>query len=84
MIKLDSRGRRANNEQLANILHKMNPGDVIKVAGKIGEASQLANSLSRTHKIHNKTRFSVHKHKSNPIVTISCIKDRDPDTYIVI
>lgn len=84
MIKLDKRGRRANNEQLAEVLHKMNPGDVIKIAGKVGEASALANSLSRTHKVHNKTRFSVHKHRSNPIITITCIRDRSPDTYIVI
>lgn len=83
MIKLDNRGRRANNEQLAEILHTLVPGDVINVYGAAQEAMRLANSLSRTHKRHNKARFSTHVLKTGG-VTITCIKDRPAQKVIVI
>ena len=63
MIKLDNRGRRANNEELAQVFHDLNLGDMVNVYGDTNETIRLANSLSRTHKAHNKTRFMVHKKK---------------------
>lgn len=83
MIKLDGRGRRANNEEMAEIFHSMNPGDVINVYGAAEEAKRLANSLSRTHKAHNKSRFAINTMKTGG-VTITCIKACKPKTIIVI
>ena len=82
MIKLDTRGRRANNEELAELFHTLTPGDVIDVYGITEEAAILANSLSRTHKRHNKARFTV-RHKANK-VTITCIKEGKPKKIILI
>jgi len=84
MIKLDKRGRRANNEELAEIFHAMNPGDVVKVYGVVEEAETLANSLSRTHKAHNKTRFATRRSKNGQKVTITCIKSEKAKTVILI
>lgn len=83
MINLDKRGRRANNEELAEIFHSMNPGDVIKVYGITQEAETLANSLSRTHKVHNKTRFATRRSKNGEKVTITCIKSAKPQTIFL-
>jgi hypothetical protein len=83
MIKLDNRGRRANNEELAQILHQLNPGDMIKVYGDTEETIRLANSLSRTHKAHNKNRFMVHKKKTGG-ATITCVKASKPKTIIIV
>lgn len=84
MIKLDKRGRRAHNEELAEIFHSMNPGDVLHVFGVTEEAEILANSLSRTHKAHNKTRFATRRNKNGNKVTITCIKSEKPKTVILI
>ena len=84
MIKLDKRGRRAHNEELAEIFHSMNPGDVTHVYGITKEAEILANSLSRTHKAHNKTRFATRSNKNGSKVTITCIKSEKPKTVILI
>jgi len=86
MIKLDKRGRRANNEELANALHGMSLGEVVRVHGsekRIEEVMTLANSLSRTHKSHNKTRFSVRARKDGSIA-ITCIKNKKPETWVII
>ena len=84
MIKLDKRGRRAHNEELAEIFHSMNPGDVLHVFGVTEEAEILANSLSRTHKRHNKARFTTRRNKNGNKVTITCIKASKPKTVILI
>ena len=81
--KLPTRGRRADNEELANILYSLSPGESINVYGVSEEAAILANSLSRTSKTRNKTRFSVHAKKTGG-VKITCILDKKPGTVIII
>lgn len=83
MIHLDKRGRPANNEELAAIIHEMNPGDQTKIYGDSEEVLRLANSLSRTHKRHRKTRFSCHKNKNGSVV-ITCVSNRQPTTVILV
>lgn len=72
MIHLDNRGRPANNEELAALFHEMNPGDQIKLYGPNKEVCRLANSLSRTHKRHRKTRLSTHVNGCG-VTTVTCI-----------
>ena len=83
MIHLDNRGRPANNEELAEVLHEMNPVDQTRILGDSNEVLRLANSLSRTHKRHNKTRFSCHKNKNGSVV-ITCVSVKQPTTVILI
>ena len=83
MIKLDNRGRRANNEELAQVFHELTPGDIINVYGDTNETIRLANSLSRTHKAHNKTRFMVHKKKTGG-ATIICVSASKPQMIVVV
>jgi len=83
MSKQTTRGRRAHNEELAEILYSLSPGESVNVYGASDEASTLANSLSRTTKNRNKTRFSVHAKKSGGI-KITCVLDKKPGTVIVI
>lgn len=82
MIKLDNRGRRANNEDLAQVLHNLNLGDMVNVYGDTSETIRLANSLSRTHKVHNNTRFMVHKKKTGG-ASIVCVSANKPQLVIV-
>ena len=84
MIKLDKRGRRSNNEELAEVFHAMKPGDVIHVLGVTEEAEMLANSLSRTQKRHNNARFTTRCTHNGKKVTITCIKSEKPQTIILI
>jgi len=82
MSKQATRGRRAHNEELAEILYSLTPGEAINVYGATEEASQLANSLSRTTKNRDNTRFSVHAKKSGG-VKITCILNKKPGTVII-
>ena len=82
MIKLDTRGRPANNEKMAEVLHSLNLGEVIKIKGSSEEITRLAYSLSRTHKVHAKTRLSVRNLKSGG-VKITCISNKKPKTIIL-
>lgn len=81
--KLPTRGRRADNEELANILYSLSPGEAVNVYGAAEEAATLANSLSRTSKTRNKTRFSVHVKKTGG-VKITCVMAKKPGTVIII
>ncbi len=83
MLHLSNNGRRPKNEELAEILHEMGPGDVLKVIGQPREVMRMANSLSRTHKNHNKTRFMCRTQKDTTVV-ITCVKDRKPTTVIIV
>jgi len=83
MIKLDNRGRRANNEKMAEVLHSLNLGETINVQGSSTEIYRLANSLSRTHKIHAKTRLSVRALKTGGL-KITCISNKKPKTIIIL
>jgi hypothetical protein len=83
-MKVSNKGKRARHEELAEILHQMTPGEVLKVANYTEEVYSLANSLSRTTKRNNKTYFSAHKHKSRDVVTITCLQYKTPTTVIMI
>lgn len=83
MSKQTTRGRRAHNEELAEILYSLSPGESVNVYGASEEAYTLANSLSRTTKTRNNTRFSVRAKKAGG-VKITCILNKKPGTVIVI
>jgi hypothetical protein len=75
--------RKANNEEMANVLRALRPGEAINVYGETEEFCRLANSLSRTTKQYNKTRFSVSAKRAGG-VKITCMLDKKPETIIVI
>jgi len=83
MIKTHNSGRPSNNEELAEILHALNPGETLNVYGITEGAARLANSLSRTHKRHVKTRLSI-KTRKNGTLKITCVLDKKPNTVIII
>ncbi len=83
-MKVSNKGKRARHEELAEILHNMIPGDVLKVANYSDEAYSLSNSLSRTTKKNNKSYFSAHRHKNENFVTITCLNYKAPTTVIMI
>jgi hypothetical protein len=83
MIHLENKGRRPNSEELAEVLHELNIGETAKFYGNADEVLRTANSLSRSHKTHKKTRFMCRKLK-NGWVNITCIANKKPTTYIVV
>jgi len=84
IIKPSNKGRSPKTKQLADVLHNMSLGDVIKVIGSPEEVIRTANSLSRTSKSHSRARFKTKAHKNNPMVTITCVTSKQPSTYILI
>jgi hypothetical protein len=74
-------GRPPSNPQLAAVLHTLNFGESVYVAGSnIEDTKRLANSLSRTAKRYNNARLSVRALK-NGKVKISCVSTKKP-TFI--
>lgn len=78
-----NRGRQAKNEEMADILHGLKVGEMVKVYGATQEIIRLANSLSRTRKRLQETRLMTHALKSGG-VRIACVSSKKPKTVIVI